>query len=566
MGYYDSSNNLLFSRARYRLCKKITGGWDRSQEVASFFQQYRTYRTEDECVIGAQSFLKEVSDSSVAVEYEENHTAATHRRHQGEGPPNYERKVVIVLDEAVVLTKLGQDEPLSKFRALRRAATNIGVVLIVTDTSSKLTNFNPVRDNSARPTQRRPPKGQVGRRLPPFFVFPTFDLRLDRQSHAFLYGRPLWAAMKKHRKLSDEELVMFAQQKLSGSTSMMTVPSKDERRSLEEPDRARALRFAQACFACRFGMGAVTKNGSELVASHMATLTGTGLAENLVECTYLSEPVLVEASARSNPLHYLDVIDDSFTEASLSPPRGDRGEMMAAAALCFHKDDEVRKMGNRKVKPVRDDQVDINIFVTSPMSLKDMLTSMSMDLEAVQIDDRAFVNFTHFTRVYSSPVDQSVLEMLWTTHAACYCPENYEAADLIIPVKIENEYRGVKIQVKNYESPLSKETVQKLAASMLRQSDCHMMNFAIVFATGPGSFGEGVSRFGELLPKRITRTATPESTQYYIALDWRIFEQTLEHWSATLRKICSVETACESSVIMRLGREYLSRPSQQTEN
>jgi hypothetical protein len=217
--------------------------------------------------------------------------------------------------------------------------------------------------------------------------------------------------------------------------------------------------------------------------------------------------------------------------------------MMAAAAFCFCKDDLIRANANGQ-----------EFFFTSSIPLNQLLESVGIRSEL--IDNDAKVNFTHFTRIHQTPLNDGVLQMLWERHAACYCPDNYEATDLIIPVQHERKIKALKVQVKNYEAPLSLKMVQDLSFLMLLQRDCTMVNFAIIFAAGHGSFSDN-TRSGQLPQPTQTRSMDTQQTPLcYATLHWDHFRTI---WAKTLRDMCSVDSICESSLVMKLGCEYFFR-------
>ena len=71
----------------------------------------------------------------------------------------------------------------------------------------------------------------------------------------------------------------------------------------------------------------------------MATITGVSADRREVLCKYLSEPILAEASAYGTSYYpavlkgVLDVVAASLNCGLLTSPRGDRGELAAAAAF-----------------------------------------------------------------------------------------------------------------------------------------------------------------------------------------------------------------------------------------
>ena len=97
----------------------------------------------------------------------------------------------------------------------------------------------------------------------------------------------------------------------------------------------------------------------------------------------------------------------------LSPPRGDRGEMAAAAGLGFVADFLRLKKG------LHYNACDVNMSME--LRAADFLKAVCPQLKDCEKLDNFFIIFTHFYRLGTSP-ESRILPLLWERHVAIYLP------------------------------------------------------------------------------------------------------------------------------------------------
>lgn len=286
-----------------------------------------------------------------------------------------EQVILMVFDEARMLTTILCDgqaaktsiSQLSRFRLLRRSLriigqANIRIFSILTDTSSRLTNFQPKNDN---PSARDPMEvARGGEMFAPLIIMPTIDLaandlaatcdpsEVQKASRLALFGRVAWSVMLKTR--STDSVLRLAITKL-----MVTDPRNIDTAlyAAASTTKHRDQNFDRKFLAClgprlALQIGSCTQDARELVASHMMYLEHDGDDHVQLFTRYLSEPILAEASARATgeygwdiPLEYLiyklqhGVVDAAF-----------RGEFVTKAILCVSCEDAQRAKEVREKK------------------------------------------------------------------------------------------------------------------------------------------------------------------------------------------------------------------------
>lgn len=129
---------------------------------------------------------KKRKTNHVSIEDKENHkidicyTNAT---------PIDDNSLVVCVDEATAL-------PDPSFRAFRRAATCLGIIIIFSDTTASISRTMPANDASSSWLG-----GELGHFTAPMYIIPNFDLewRFDREAqdieNLFRAGRPRWASL-----------------------------------------------------------------------------------------------------------------------------------------------------------------------------------------------------------------------------------------------------------------------------------------------------------------------------------------------------------------------------------
>jgi hypothetical protein len=271
--------------------------------------------------------------------------------------------------------------------------SNIRIFSILTDTSSRLTNFQPKNDEPSSRVEIVGPRG--GEMFAPLVIMPTIDLaandlpvtcdpsEVQKASRLMLFGRVAWSVMLKSR--SANRMLRLAISKLMGvdprnlDTALYAAASTTKHRD-QDFDR----KFL-ACLGPRLALqiGSCTQDARELVASHMMYLEHVGDDHVQLFTRYLSEPILAEASARATgengwdiPLDYLvyklqhGVVDSAF-----------RGEFVTKALLCVACEDAQRAKRARETKrlaecPTTHTSTDDSWTYSTPITVQEFLNSL----------------------------------------------------------------------------------------------------------------------------------------------------------------------------------------------
>ena len=274
-----------------------------------------------------------------------------------------EHVLILVFDEARALTESRLDGTQSfsettLFRILRRALRLIGkrcrkIFSIMTDTSSRVTNFQPRGDtDSSCEVIKEAPRPQM---FPPIVILPSVDIAAeDLQAtcdpkevqsvrRLMSFGRVAWSVMAKNT--SPDQLLQLAMSKLmrrepDNLTDLFCNPSpSDDRKFL-------------ACLGPRLALqiGSFCRDARELVASHMMFLEHVD--DERLFTRYLSEPILAEASARATAEHGWDAPLESLLSKILHGvvDAGFRGELVTKALLCIAMEDAQRLPNKTIVK------------------------------------------------------------------------------------------------------------------------------------------------------------------------------------------------------------------------
>jgi hypothetical protein len=299
-----------------------------------------------------------------------------------------DQAMFLVFDEAHDLTTTHLDgrttgDPecrsrVSRFRMLRRSLRRIGehggddskyderilpLFSIMTDTTSRLTNFQPHNDvNSSRKEITKSP----GRKMfPPIIIMPTVDagardflatcdpMEVQKPERLIAFGRIAWSVMNKGEKaMSIRKLRRLAISKL-----IRWDPGKLDSLYREYAEEKTAARKFLACLGPRLALqlGSFCHDTRELVASHMMCLEHVGPAHQLL-ARYISEPILAEASATATanhgwavPLEFLltkiqhGVVDSGF-----------RGELVTKVVLCLAVEDAQQQLLKQKKSSIED--------------------------------------------------------------------------------------------------------------------------------------------------------------------------------------------------------------------
>lgn len=207
-----------------------------------------------------------------------------------------------------------------------------------------------------------------------------------------------------------------------------------------------------AVFAARFSLGPKSKISKMLVKHSLATVIGVSCDGDVVCSACPSEPVLAEASARHtaacvpNPRHVLQHVRAAThnRDGLLEAPRGDAGEM-CAAALLGHLMDYLRQKVKHK-------------YFSQPVPLMALLNLFDCGEDEVNAFNNAIgwqVNFTHFVRPEWFPSGAD-LQLMWKRRMAYYVPGGCKGLDLLICICKDGKYATLRVQVKNYTNPLSR--------------------------------------------------------------------------------------------------------------
>ena len=214
-----------------------------------------------------------------------------------------------------------------------------------------------------------------------------------------------------------------------------------------------------ALFACRFSLKPTSKLSEKLVRYSLATVIGISEDRDTVCCTYPSEPLLASASAiltadRERLMTVLHHVRAAMHHENklLDPPRGDAGEMCAAAMLGYAMD-YIRS----------EDETKKDKFMCEPVELRDFLALFN---PAVKRDspslDNWTVNFTHVVRMFDQPT-QTDLKLMWKKRMACYAPERATGLDILTAIynTATKCYGVLRVQVKNSKDKITPGKVVK---------------------------------------------------------------------------------------------------------
>ena len=278
--------------------------------------------------------------------------------------------LLFVFDEARPLVKLGpngkilhDDEEISRFRLLRRALQEvalssfnqedgsepIGIFTIFTDTTSKITNFQPGRKASRK---------QTNDLFPPIVILPTFDYhakyRLEitndptevaKPARLFHFGRAAWYSML----LSGtpyKTLLHLAAAKLTRNDAS-SLPKFFENDPLDEESRLVMLALMGPRLALQ--TGSFTALLPEMVSSHLMILMRVSDDHEQLEAFYASEPILAEASSTITAVYGWErpcqAMVALFRHGMVD--KGFRGEFVTKALCCIAFEDACREMNEK---------------------------------------------------------------------------------------------------------------------------------------------------------------------------------------------------------------------------
>jgi len=355
------------------------------------------------------------------------------------------------------------------FKALRRAAKTNGIICVFADTAASICELMDPNGHSSKAKG-----GHLGRFVVPIFALNTGDLEWSRKCRdddykaLFCAGRPRWLSHYNMCKLKGEDeehciesLIGLAQglllnengDQLAGEDVQYYGSTKNASENLP----SQVLPGKIAAFTSRFSLGAESRISSILVKHSVATVIGISEDREIVSCAYPSEPVLAEASARftaagkENLRGVLQHVKGAIhgSEKLLDPPKGDSGEMCAAALLGYSMDIVRKERGDTCMSM----PVPLIDFLSIVYGARDEFTESDEIKKSV---NNWNVNFTHFDRPVRMPT-QSDLMIMWKRRLAYYVPEGAEGLDLLIATRNDegNCYGTIRVQVKNYRNEIS---------------------------------------------------------------------------------------------------------------
>eukprot|EP00529_Nitzschia_sp_RCC80_P014441 CAMPEP_0113445976 /NCGR_PEP_ID=MMETSP0014_2-20120614/3464_1 /TAXON_ID=2857 /ORGANISM="Nitzschia sp." /LENGTH=721 /DNA_ID=CAMNT_0000337045 /DNA_START=314 /DNA_END=2476 /DNA_ORIENTATION=+ /assembly_acc=CAM_ASM_000159 len=356
--------------------------------------------------------------------------------------------VVLCLDEVTALSE-------SQYKAFRRMAKHKNVISMYADTATSVCSLINSNDHSGTRFG-----SNIGPFLPPIYQLMTQDKFWNQSGsnedylNLFQAGRPLWGglvetAREQNPQVSDDQLIdqlVNLATSLLNRNNYLSTSEGNMLRVGNDEKHVEPLKVAQ--FTCRFSMGELSKISSVLAKHCLGTITFVSSDRKRVGIDYPSEPILAEASARCTRKNdrmneVLSNVEKSFgaEQALLEPPRGDLGEMCAAALLGYTMD-SIRK----------NDLNETNM--STPVPLFDFLRRFGCtELNKENIKDITngwSINFTHFFTP-SWTATKPDLHMMWKRRLAYYVRVGAPGLDLLIPINNDNgEIASFRVQVKNY--------------------------------------------------------------------------------------------------------------------
>ena len=454
--------------------------------------------------------------------------------------------VIVCFDEASAL-------PLDAIRALRHVSKAKGIIIILADTAASICKFMPPNDHSTSLHG-----GNLGRFIAPIFSFENFDLvwsfenKDDDYEALFCCGRQRWQSHIREMEkggTQDEEriksLLALARRLLTTEPNTETI--ENETLSCNDPNISSIKPQMIALFACRFALGESSKLSEMLVKYSLVTVSGLSEDRSVIECEYPSEPVLAEASARytsespqnKNLFEVLWHVQAALHSHGklLEPPRGDAGEM-CAAALFGYSMDFIRKDLSHK-------------YMSQAVPLKDFLDMFDYGCALPDCLDGWQVNFTHFIRPDCIP-DEDELPMMWKRRVAYYVPKICEGLDLLIIIHKEAEYATLRVQVKNKKQEICASD-RNTYLQLLLPSQCPPKTRSEPFSVGLLINTNKIKKdcrlvdgSGTRIRRRTTRDSNRPNMDQQVLQLAASFPSKREHplskVADTLRSICSINT------------------------
>jgi hypothetical protein len=373
----------------------------------------------------------------------------------------------------------------SNFRALRRAlrfasaSDPTGIFAVLTDTNSRITNFQPPSwlDNSGRvPGLPKPGEHQ----FPPIFTFTSIDAnsrmyndvlstsspeKVADPERLLKFGRVGWYSvycdMDEGGGADTCAVVGMAVIDLAKSKLLATpdLQRLDKPWNVNGPLNPRDLIKLLAVLAPRLAItvGPSTVEASEVIASHLACLTRTDGNRHFLRIAYPSEPILAHVSAMltrqfgwDSPLKALNYyVKGGIVEA------GFRGELLTKIVCLIAMDKALATIPTPSsqwsfARPITTSQFLNSLIVplhqcnSFAEGLHGVIPGQDVTANTLNVDDKrlrdflaGYVFFNHFVHV-NVKLSFPMLVHAWNRGAAIMCKTNTPDIDYVIPVMLRS--------------------------------------------------------------------------------------------------------------------------------
>ena len=330
---------------------------------------------------------------------------------------------------------------------------------LMTDTSSRLTNFQPAlwEDNSLKINQL-PPMGSA--QFDPIFTFTSIDVHsrmsnkpmcisdVDEVAHVerlLKFGRPGWWAIYHH--YPRKNMLELAAVKLTG----MQHPSDKLFGTQLGPavdDKTKLRLLAVLAPRLAITAGPYTREAAETVASHLAIVVNADHHRHFLKTVYPSEPIVAAAAASlteqmngwTNTLCALtSYIQTGIVDA------GFRGELLTKILCLMAVDESMRDVVLHSSNywqyavPVKV-SVFLDNLITAPPNFKsftDAIRATSINDERLNRFLDGHVFFNHFLHMEEN-LTMPLIVQAWNRGAALMCKTNTALIDHVIPVMLAN--------------------------------------------------------------------------------------------------------------------------------
>ena len=324
---------------------------------------------------------------------------------------------------------------------------------LLTDTSSRLANFQPAPwlDERSLRDMGFPPPGHE--QFAPLSTFTSIDVHskilkpmcvsdiksVANPNRLLRLGRAGWFSVLSQQ--NDNDPVAFAETKLVCNTNRFLPFAKSN-----YSDRNRLALLAILAPRLDVTAGPTSHEASELVASHLAVLMSTDENRHVLRTTYLSEPILAEASANltsvngwGQPLRALsDYVKCGIVDG------GFRGELLTKI-LCLMAMDQAQPKTFDVLSSWRFSRpVKVSHFLEAlipPSQGKTIIERIhATPLNDQRLDNflNGYIFFNHFTRCQDILTIPKLVQA-WNRGAALMCKPCTPGIDHVIPVMLPGE-------------------------------------------------------------------------------------------------------------------------------